>query len=181
MKNNIKQKAFTLIELLVIIGIIWILVWAWSQINLNSIWDDNRLTIFNNKIISHYETIRNNALLWKWIDSAVWVPDSWKITYSTNSSWTITPAYSSGGSWITYTGGIITSEEFHEIRNIDCLNLSKTSIWIWTTAEIIINGNDFSLSWDCGWSSRILKFTTKFKNDTTDIHINTINWLIEVQ
>lgn len=181
MKNYTKQKAFTLVELLVIIAIIGIIVSAWTQINVNNIWDDNRLIIFNNKIISQYETLRNNALLWKWIDSDIGVPEAWKLSYSLSASWTITPSYSSWASWISYSGAILTTPNFYELQNIECLDLSKSLVWTWSNAEIIINWNDFSLWWDCVWSSKILKFSTKFKNDTADIYINTINWLIEVQ
>jgi prepilin-type N-terminal cleavage/methylation domain-containing protein len=175
------KKAFTLIELMVILAILSIVIWVWSQVNFNEIWDDNRLTIFNNKIISQYETLRNNTLLWKWIDSNIGVPDEWRINYSTSGSWVITPSYSSWASWVTYSGWILTPAAFHEIRDIECLDLSKASLGTWSSAEITINWNDFTLWWDCNWASRILKFTTVFKWDTSDIHINIINWLIEVQ
>lgn len=181
MKKKSIKKAFTLVELLVVIAIIAILFGAWSQLKLNNIWDSNKLTIFNNKIITQFETIRNNSLLGKWINSSIWVPDAWKITYSTTASWIITPSYLSG-TWIDYTIDILETEDHYEISDINCLDITQTPINTNITgAELIISWNTFTLTWACTWSSKILEFTTQFRTDTEKIQINTLNWLIEVQ
>ena len=182
MERKLEQKWFTLIELMVIIAIIWILVSAWTQIDLNKITDDNKLIIFNNQIISQFELIRNNTLLWRWIDIDVWVPDSWKLTYSSIWSWTITPSYLSWWTWAAYSWSILQAPELHSISQINCLDISWTPINSGVTnADMIIKWNKFTLSWSCTANSGLLEFTTKFRNDTAVIEINTLNWLIEVQ
>lgn len=180
MKKNKTHSAFTLIELMVIIAIIWIMAWLGSQINLNKISDKNKLIIFNNSIVSQFETFRNNILLWKWVDSNVWVKESWKMTYNTTNSWTITPSYLSW-TWITYPDSSINTEDFYSITDINCLDINKTLLNSGTNAEVFIQGNNFSLSGACTWASRILEFTTKFRANTSKIYINTLNWLIEIQ
>lgn len=182
MKKDNTLKWFTLVELVVIIAIIWILVWAWSQVNFNKIGDANKQIIFNNLIISQFETIRNNTLLWKWIDTNIWVADSWKLAYSTTNSWEIIPSYSSGWVWTVYSWSILKAPDTYSITDINCLNISWTIIDAWvTTAEVHIQWNDFTLSWACSGTTRILELSTMLKGKSNQIQINTLNWLIEVQ
>lgn len=182
MKKNIIKQAFTLIELLVVIWIIWIIFIAWSQVNLNNITDSNKLLIFNNKIISQFELIRNNTLLWKWININVSVPERWKISYSSSDNWAIKPSYLSWSIWIEYLENNLDIQEFHSIKQINCLNINW---WIINSnvsnAEIIIEWNEFIISWACWVNSKILEIETQFRNDTEIIQINSLNGLIEIQ
>lgn len=181
MKRKSLKSAFTLVELMVVVVLIGLLTWIWSQLNINTIWDSNKLTIFNNKLITNFETIRNNTLLWKWTDTNVWVPDAWKIDYNSSWSWTVTTSYLSW-TWVSYALSAITAPEFHSISQINCLDIwgtvinSNVSTW-----SVIITWNEFSLSGSCSSNTRILEITTWFRNDINQIHINTLNWLIEVQ
>jgi prepilin-type N-terminal cleavage/methylation domain-containing protein len=181
MKRKSLKSAFTLVELMVVVVLIGLLTWIWSQLNINTIWDSNKLTIFNNKIITNFETIRNNTLLGKWTDSNVGVPDSWRISYNSSWNWTVTTNYLNW-TWLPYTLSTITAPEFHSISQINCLDIWGTIINSnIANGSVIINWNNFSLSGGCSSNSRILEITTWFKNDTNKIHINALNWLIEVQ
>ena len=180
MKKNKILTAFTLIELMVIIVIIWILIVGWSQINLNTITDKNKIEIFTNSIISQFETIRNDTLLWKWVDSNVWVPDAWKITFDTSWTGTIKPSYLSG-SWINYPSKNIIPDDFYSISDINCLDISKNFVSSGSITEVHIQWNNFTLSGDCTSAEKILEFTTNFRNESKVVQINTLNWLIEVQ
>jgi prepilin-type N-terminal cleavage/methylation domain-containing protein len=181
MKRKSLKSAFTLVELMIVVALIGILTWIWSQLNINTVWDSNKLTIFNNKLITNFETIRNNTLLGKWTDSNVDVPDAWRINYNSTWSWTVTADYLSW-TWLPYTISTINTPEFHSISQINCLDIWKNPINSnIVNGSVIITWNEFSLSWSCTSNTRILEFTTKFKNDTNKIHINALNWLIEVK
>ena len=173
------NKAFTLIELLVVITIIIIMVTLWSRMSLSNIGTKEKMLIFNNKIISHYETIRNNALLWKWIDSDIWVPEAWRINYSENN---ITVDYLIWSIWTRKTDATITPEEKFSIKNISCYKIDNTSDREWN-ASVIINWGNVTLSWSCdpAQQDRVLKFDTNFLSHTWSFTINSLNWLIDLK
>lgn len=178
MKISRNINGFTLIELMVVIAIIWILFAGSKGLNFNKISDQQKLTLFNQQIISQFEKIRNNTLLWKWIDANIWVPDSWMLEYSNTWSWQIDVQYLSGSTWLPYSSDSITTSEFYEISNINCEDLSWSNAWSWTS-EVIIRWNNLTLSWSCNTSARILKFDTRFRAFSSSFKINTLNWLIE--
>lgn len=165
---------------MVVITIIWILVWAGTQVNFNKVWEANKIIIFNNSIVSQFETIRNNSLLWKWVDSNIWVPDAWRLEYTNVWSGGVNISYSSGW-WIPVPSLDITASNFHSISEINCFSatwgLLNANV---ASAFVDITGNDIQIAWDCNIQTKKLQFTTQLKNASHSIEINALNWLIEI-
>lgn len=181
MKLFKKTQWFTLIELLITIAIITILFWAANQLDFNRIGNNERIQIFNTKILSHYETIRNNALLWKWIDTTIEVPDKWKIEYSITGSWVINSQYSTG-SWIDFNEYTPNIPEKYSIENIACFDLDgNVADNNWPQAEIIFDWNDISLNGTCLTSARILQFETHFLGHVQTFRINVLNGTMDIK
>jgi len=182
MKLFKKTQWFTLIELLITIAIITILFWAANQLNFNRIGNNERIQIFNTKILSHYETIRNNALLWKWVNTDLFTPDSWKILYNSSGSWSITTQYLSGATWVNYTTINPTIPGNHSITDIHCLNLAWTNAEnSWNIAEIIFSGNDITLWWKCTNQARNITFQTNFVWLNNTFNINILNGTMDIK
>lgn len=186
--KKFKNNAFTLIELMVVISIIAILILGSNFLSFNNISNKEKLNTKIIQINSQIETIRNNALLWKWIWTNLIVPKKYKIDFSTNGSGQILYSYLS---WATYQKynlfdkKIDFSNQFESISEINCLKLDW---WTWSnsplqnteTWTIFIEGANMTLSWNCDTNTKILDLTIKRKQDTKKIQINTLNWLIEI-
>ena len=65
MKKN--TNWITLIELTVVIAIFWIIIVWLSRINYNTNINKQKFEDFNNQIVTNIETVRNNAINWKWV------------------------------------------------------------------------------------------------------------------
>jgi len=172
----IKTKAFTIIELLIAIAIIWIIVIWISNLNFNNISDKQRMDSFYYKIKSEIETIKNNSLIWKAIDSNMKVPKEWKIDFASGST-NINISYS----WATWTNyKNINIEKFYKIKAINCINLSW-STWSlsWNTWSIIINWANLSLSWCSSSNYKTLIITTWYKEFEKKLEINTVSWVLK--
>jgi hypothetical protein len=181
MKIVKKTMAFTLTELMIVVTLIMIVFWAWSQLDFNSIWAKEKLEIFNTKILSHYEEIRNNALLGKWIGSTLEIPDWWKITYSDSGSGNIATQYLIGSTWTNYSAITPLVPEKHSINTVQCLDLQWWNIVSWD-AEIIFNGNQLTLSGSCNPTTHAkIQFETEHLDHTFNFEINTLNWIMEIQ
>ena len=175
---NKKNKAFTLIELLVAITLVTIIIlWA-NNISFKNISDKQKLEIFNNKIISEIERVRNNSLIWKWIWANLLVPPEWKIEFSKSWSWKIITSYS----WATRVINNSISNDWFEIRKISCMPvnwieyiLNNTQTW-----TIIFKWWKYKLWWACtenNHSSIIIKTFNKWFD--YDIEFDTISWIIK--
>lgn len=182
MKKNKINKAFTLIELLVGISIMSIIILWVSSIDYNRLNNKQKLDIFSNKIKTSYESIRNNALSWKWIWVDLTVPNKWKIDYSTTNSWTISISQSID-KWVNWSNydNIVFEQGFH-ISTINCLKYDWTSedsniSWTWTIEIEWININ---LLWECTNNSKILELHIEYKADSKIIRINSLNWLVNI-
>jgi len=188
-KNN---NAFTLIELMIWITILWILALAISNIDFNRLSNSQKLDIFAWKIKNSYETIRNNALSWKWIWPNLVVPDKWTIDFSKSNSWTIlSKAYSwTTNSWTTelYNSQIDIPYDYN-ISSIKCweylqnrtLYNEMTNTWTieFNWINIKLNTN-LDINCDAN-KDKILELTIKNKQETKIININTLNWLVEIK
>lgn len=184
MKILKKKSGFTLIELLVVISVILLLFLAGNQLDFNRMWSQERIEIFNTKILSHYETIRNNALLGKWIDTDIDVPDKWKIRYSSASNGSVLSQYSinNGSSWVNYDEITPLVPDRHSIQNLNCYDLNgNTAQSSGTSAEIIFDGNDITLGWKCSTAARVLEFETQFLDITYDVSINVLNGTMDMK
>jgi len=187
-KNNF--NAFTLIELMVVIAIVAMLILGSNFLSFNKVSNKQKLETKIIRINSHFEEIRNNALLWKWIWTNLFVPKKYKIEFSTTWSWVIKNTYLSWSNYIDYNlfnKKIDFSDRFESISQINCYKLddlnnpentfNSWSIWTWT---IILEWLNMTLTWWCDNNEKILEVEIKRKNDTKKIQINTLNWLIEI-
>jgi hypothetical protein len=179
-ENSRKNKKwFTLIELLLVLFILslWI-VWA-STLNFNTLSDKQKLGIFSNKIITAFEEIRGNSLLWKWIWVDLEIPEKWKIEFLPSWSGSI-KTYYNNGTWVLYEN--INIETNYKIKELVCSSIDEsftgsiTSTWI-----IEIEWKNLTLTWACNdIRYKKLQATLSLKsNFEKTIEINIINWLIE--
>lgn len=174
----------TLIELLVVISIIWIIaLWA-IKINFNTLSDKQEIEIFSNKVISSFETIRNYAIIWKWIGVNLDTPKKWKIEFSNIWSWNIKSSYDfwTWAGWVEYED--IIFDKNYEISEMKCINYDETSTWaiiLWTGIIEILWSN-LTLTWGCNTPEyKKIETTIRYKNNfEKKIKINTINWLVNV-
>jgi len=177
-----KKWGFTLIEILTVIAIISIIAIWISNINYNRLSEKQELNIFSNKIINNYESIRNNALLWKWIWSSLEVPEKWKIDFSNTWDWKIISYYYSW--WLSdrieYKDNKF--EEYYEINNIKCSKLNWTEIYNLTneTWTIEIKWSDITLTWACNNDKyKILNLVIGYKGFQESLEINILNWIVD--
>lgn len=181
-------KAFTLIEILVAIALLAI-IWLWfANYNFSSMWDRQTLESFTNKIISNFETLRTNALVWKWAWENFVAPEYREISFSTWNNWFETSYYiKDKDTWELkkeiYDNFVIPED--YSIEKIICTEsamqwldnwLSEGQNWI-----IRFEWNKYSLLWDCDNLNTYQKvsFKIKYKDFTQTIEFNAINWLIE--
>lgn len=182
MKKNLSKKVggFTLIELMVAISLIAIVVIWWYNLDFNRLSWRQRLEIFSNKVISNIETIRNNALLWKWAWINLDIPPEWKIDISSANSWSLSVSFLSWATWYSFPENSLITNRPYQIDNIQCVSLNHTNTWSFLgwTWTIIVSKWDLSLSWCSDSNNKIIKFDTIFTKDDFTIEVNTLNWLI---
>lgn len=180
MKLKNINKAFTLIELLVGIAIIGIIIlWA-TNIDYNRLTTKQKLDIFANSVKSSFETVRNNALTWKWIWTNLDVPKNIKIEYSNESSWSI--LISTSLDWITWSWSFsIDFEEGYNIWEMRCLELNwdEDSVITWWTWTIMFEWINITLTWACLIDAKVLEIPISYRSYTKKLEINTLNWLAE--
>ncbi len=181
------KSAFTLIELVVWITILWILAFSVANIDFNRLSNKQKLDIFANKIKTSYETIRNNALSWKWIWTDLTVPSKWAISFSKTNSWTISwEAYDKDNNIIDRS--ILLVPNSFEINSIKCWEYweDKSSYWdmtsTWTIEFSWINLKlDINSDLNCNQDKdKVLEITVKNKVENKVITINTLNWLVNI-
>lgn len=174
------KKAFTLVELLVWITILIIIALSIGNVNFISMSDKQKLESFNNKIISEIESIRNDALIWKWMWNNILAPLSWKIDFSKNGWWSIQSSYYDWTNWILKENISIPANT--NIEEIKCTNyndsisvdLSWTQVW-----TIIFEKWTYRLSWNCPPNYTNLKIKIHNKLYYEDFTFNTISWTIK--
>ncbi len=177
-----KLKAFTLIELIVWISIILIFAIWIININFNYIWDKEKDIWLARQIISWIETVRNNALIWRWIQdwNNIFVPDQWKISLTphTNSSDMMKIFYLTWTEFKEYNTFHIKEEKDIMINSLKRIVRNWSEIWnsieTTDTVDIIFEWKNASFSWVTNNYS-ILEITTKFNT----ISFNNINWVLE--
>lgn len=149
-----------------------------SQINFNTISDKQRAESYMNKIKSSIETVKNNALIWKWIWSDLIVPSQWKIDLK-SWSWNLISSYLSWA-WIDYSNySYIPENSLYKIKNIKCVKLNGTEENLSDTWSIIISWANLSLSWCADTDFKVLRITTNYKQFENTFELNTVSWVIE--
>ena len=182
--KNLFSHWFTLIELLVVIAIISILALWINSINWNSLSDRQKISIFNNKIMSNIESIRNNALVWRWVWNSLLVPKKWKIDFSpAPNSWVKVSYLNEEDYWISYNSLNIFPKKFYSIKSLKCLdlreNLSQTWEILSQTWTIEIQSGKMSLFWCPSKYHKKLKIVSGYKWFEESFSINVVSWLIE--
>lgn len=173
-------SGFTLIELMVAITLITILAIGITNIDLSSYSQKQEWEIENNKIISLYETLRNNALFGKWIDTNTTASDAWKLTVQT-TPYQVSAWYSQSGSWLKYEG--ISQKPLFTIDTLSCHNIDSSLIEDSPSQiDIIFRADRVSLDGCTANSSQKLQIHTsyswKFKKV---LEVHTISSLIEIK
>ena len=181
--NKIK-KAFTLIELLVGMSILTIIILWTTSIDYNRINNKQQLEFFTYSIKTNFETIRNSTLAWKWIWVNLDIPEKWKIEYSKTNSWMIQSSSYNGSTWEIQEN--LFFKPGFSISKIYCLDINWDNSWeIFTWTWIIeFEWINIKLNTDSicdSDTSKILELVMKYKYDTKNIQINTLNWLIEIK
>lgn len=172
---------FTLIELMVVIAIIAFMALAITQIDFNRMSDNQRVDLFTNEIVSKLETIRNNALIGKWVWVNIETPDLWNIQVDDTGSGSITSSYRVWVISTNYPELSVNPSAWYDISEIKCLQLDGTSEDVVWTITLPINGNKFEgLLWCSNTNYKVLEFTAGYKSFENTISINTLSWLIEV-
>lgn len=185
-KNNI-LKAFTLIELLVVIALISI-IWIWvSSIDFNAISDKEKNTWFSDKIRTSIETIKNNAIIWKWFWTDLIVPDFWKIslenTWAT-STWSINIYYWTwtkieNTTWHKYNWFNFKNDKHQKITSTKCNTTAWNNSEEISPIDILITWKLLTLSWCTDDNTqKVIEITTSYKRFSKTIKLNTVSWVI---
>jgi len=177
---NKKNKAFTIVELLVAIAIITIIsLWA-NSISFKSVSDKQWLEIFNNKIISEIERVRNNSLIWKGIWANLDVPKTWRIDFSTSWSWILNTNYrlTDISPWILDSS--LPMDKF-SINWVTCINVAWTLFPLTTTEtwSIIFEWWKYKLWWNCIDSQSSIKISTLNRWFNYEIEFDVVSWIIK--
>ena len=181
MKLLKRHIAFTLVELMVWITLIGILIVWTSNIDFNRLNSKQNLEIFTNNLKNNIEKIRNNSLSGKWILSNSYVPEKWKIEYSTSNSWTIISSTYNWTDWTKYEENNFLNG--YNISKINCLQINKTvdediSSSTWT---IEFEWSKLKLNWCTNTSSKILEIVVNYRWYKKILQVNSLNWLIEIK
>lgn len=181
MYKKISKKAFTLIEILVWMSIIWVIVLTSRNIAFKNMSDNQKIEIFNNKIISEIEKVRNDSLIWKSIWASLNIPQAWKIDFSRNSWWRILTSYTMDWStWIQTNS--IPIENLSNINDISCINVDNsltTNLSTTQTWSIIFEKWKYRLAWDCPNNYTNLWIRVHSKWYYRDFSFDTISWIIK--
>lgn len=172
------NKAFTLVEILVIITIIAIIIIWSNSMNFNKWRDKEELELFKNSIVSKFETVRNNSMMWKWIWPNLDHPKLWKITFST---WTtvMKTQYNTWAGLVDDTENTIT-DTTRSISKISCLKIDNTFLNNVSSWVVLIKWDQLSLTWWCNDPlAKKLQMNFNYKNEIWTWTINIVNGLIE--
>ncbi len=172
------KKAFTLIEILVWITLITIIFLSLSRINLKNIWEAQKIWIMINKIKSNIETVINNSLTWKAINSSLYVPKIWDIKISKNDNswwwtWSVISYFLSWATYKIYSWTTLKLPKFYEINKITCKDLNWSNINEKNIVDLLINNWEITLSW-CTNTNKLLNIEVKYKNFKKNIYINSV-------
>lgn len=179
MKKN--KKWFTLIEIVLVIALIWILMVWLSRINFNNNLNKQKFEDFNNQIVTNIETVRNNALNWKWVLSGGNLINPTKF----NINLTLTAMTTWHG--LSYNNLLnevnVSFNNINKITSIKCANLDWTNEINTTPVnnlKLDFNGKDVETScWSLNnkiW--KLIKIRTSAWSFTKEITFNTVTWTI---
>ncbi len=173
-----KNKAFTLIEIMVWIAIISIVSFWVMKLYSNNTSDIQKLNIFTNKIIWKIDTVKNYALVWKWIWINLETPTYFKAEFST---WNyLNTYYSTWSTDIIYDElSINPFDNFYEIKSIQCKNLDLTNISNTSLINIFYKWTNISMSWCSDSYQKIVDLELYYKWFSNNLRINTISWVME--
>lgn len=175
-----KKNAFTLIEILVVIVIVWIVtLWA-SSLYSKNLWDRQKLSIETNKFITIIESIKNNALVGKWVWVDLITPDYYNVVvwYDEAWSWYVLSSYNT---WTTENINFPSmSLEKYDIRRITCSNLDWSNSDN-TIKEVTIKyeWNNISATWCNDPSRKVIDVMIWYKSFSSRVKLNTISWVME--
>jgi len=132
MQNIAFSKGFTLIELTIWIVIITIIALSISQMQFSRLSEKQNLMISLGSFISHYETLRDNALIGRFVETLSWdvLPAWWHLRVENiSSSWSLRWSYSNDEMFSSLVWNIWLDWDFKRpfaITNIQCRTIEDT-------------------------------------------------------
>jgi prepilin-type N-terminal cleavage/methylation domain-containing protein len=185
-----QKKAFTLIELMVWISIISIISLWVTKLFWNKIPDKLRLDLFTNKFTWIIDSVKNYALVWKWIWPTLETPKYFKIDIARTESWKLNEVSGSGyiktyyNTWLTDTYYAPMSLDkfanYYHISEISCKNLDLSNIT--STIDNISISYEWSnivLSWCVDNYQKIVDLELFYKWFKKILRLNVISWVLE--
>ncbi len=186
---NYKKKAFTLIELIVWISIIAIVTLWVANLYWSNIPDKQKLDLFTNKIVWIIDSVKNYALVWKWIWNDLETPKYFKIELSTwvllSGTYTgsyLKTYYNTWSSDVLYNEMSINSfNVFYNINSLKCKKLDplNESIEDLSKISIIFKWSTATFSWCSDNYHKIVDINFWYKWFNKTIRINALNWVVE--
>jgi prepilin-type N-terminal cleavage/methylation domain-containing protein len=179
--KNLDKYAFTLIELLVVITLIVIITVWWMNLNFNTLNDSQNLNIFANKIITNFEEVRNNALLWKGVGTNLDIPKEWRIDFIRSWNGNIEVYYRTD-IWNFYNK--IPFSKDMKLISVECMNADesiKTNVI--SSWSILVENNSLHLWWECN-DERYIKILLRISYKNTNekfLEINRVNGLVQIK
>lgn len=180
----IQKNAFTLIELIVWISIIAIIsIWI-SRLYWSNIPDKQRLELFTSKLVSVIDTVKNYALVWKWVWENLETPKYYKVVLT--KSWvslsgsTLVTYYNTGLTDVYFNDMSINPfDKYYNIHWIKCITLA----WVWWTnpnnITIWYEWSNITLSWCSNNYEKIVEIELYYKWFKNKIRLNSISWVLE--
>lgn len=177
-KNQI--KAFTLIEILVWISLIWIIFLWTSMINFERLSDRQKAQTLSNEVYSSIERERNNSIMWKWYWTGLLNATSSVINISTSGSWILFTDYYLW-TWKIWTSSWVNFIPYTSINKIVCYKADLSQNQTLTNLSIIMQWDNMTFSWCLfSWNTwSIVDITTKYKEFSDTIRINSISWMMQ--
>lgn len=172
MKKN--KKWFTLIEIMVTIALIWIMMIWFSNINFNNNLNKQKFEDFNNQIVTNIETVRNNALNWKWVLD-------WSLNLINPNEYNIELNLTTMTTWYNWTYNNLLNEVNVSFNNINSINSIKCANHQGTVTStpnnVQINFIWKEITSSC-WNNKNIIILTKAWAFTKEITFNTVTWTI---
>ncbi len=174
-----QKKAFSLIELIVWIVIISIVSLWITKLFWNKIPDKLRLDLFTNRVTWVIDSVKNYALVWKWIWPNLDTPKYFKIDLS--RSWSYIKTYYNTGGIDNYYSPMSLNPfwEYYQIFSIKCNNLTLSSWSFVPNISISYKWSNITFSWCDNDYQKIVDIELYYKWFKNKLRLNSISWVLE--
>lgn len=172
-----KKQAFTLIEIMVWISIISIITFWVINLYSNNTSDKQKLNIFTNRLIWKIDTVKNYALVWKWIWVTLETPKYFKINFSSGS---LKSYYNTWATDMIYKDlSLDPFENYYWINSIECKNLDLSNVTYSNSIDVSYIWSNITLTWCSDMYQKVIDFWVYYKWFNNILRLNTISWILE--